>query len=85
MAAEALAVYVSRGELGRHGVVPALMRPRNAVPPWPLPIDARRLLLPLLLREGFDVGAPIAVTESTDRLGFILRQKIEGSSRTGEA
>lgn len=82
MAAEFLALYVSREELRRYGVVPALIRPREAVPPWPLPAIVYPLLTPLLLREGFDVERIILVTESSDRLGFVLRQTIEGSSHT---
>ena len=40
------------------------------------------LLRPLLIREGFDLDRPILVTESSGRLGFVLRQTIEGSSHT---
>ena len=85
VAAESLAVYVSREELRRYGVVPSLMRPRDAASPWPLPAMVYPLLRPLLLREGFDLERPILVTETSDRLGFVLRQPIEGSSRTETA
>ena len=85
MAAQFLAVYVSREELRRYGVVPALMRPRDAASPWPLPVMVYPLLRPLLIREGFALERPILVSESSGELGFVLRQTIEGSSHTETA
>ena len=66
----------------RHGVVGPVIRPAGVASSWPLPDIAFRLLEPLLLREGFEPERPILVTESSDRLGFVLRQTIEGTSHT---
>ena len=78
MSADFRECSVPRYELERYGVTDLATRP--GAPPMPLPEPLVTSLIPLLLREGFDLDRPILVRESPDRHDVILRQQIEGSA-----
>jgi len=67
-------LLVTLSDLRACGLTLADMRGHSDTQEWRLPEIARTLLTAELIRSGFDVQRPIAVTEQHDPVRFALKQ-----------